>query len=172
MDNFVSVKIYPNRIEAELAQNALESEGIPAMLATASTKKMRPNFLFQGFNLMVTAENADRARRFLEQGAEATPESEMAWQQTADAQTQEFRQAEKEFEQMHRAQLEAKAKGVRSAGLWALIFWALAGVVFIFFRSSYLGTRAAMVCAFLGVIQIFVWQDAVQAREKLKQEPA
>jgi len=171
MDNFVSVKIYPSRIEAELAQNALENEGISAMLTTAGSKKVRPNFLFHGFNLMVSAENANRARLFLEQGMEATPESEMAWQQTVDVQTQEFRQAEKEFEQMHRAQMENKARGVRSAGIWALIFWVLAGAIFLLFRSSYLGSRIAMVCALLGVVQIFVWQDAVQACEKLKQEP-
>jgi hypothetical protein len=170
MDNFVSVKIYPNRIEAELAQNALENEGIPAMIATASSKKVRPNFLFHGFNLMVSAENANRARLFLEQGLEATPESEIAWQQTVDAQTQEFRQAEQEFEQMHRAQMESKARSVRSVGISALVLWVLAVVIFFLFRGSYLGSRIALVCALLGIVQIFVWQDALQAREKLKQE--
>jgi hypothetical protein len=118
--DLVEVMFAPDRVEAEMVQGLLESEGIPSMLQATGVNGPQ---LGVGLSprspqrVMVRAEHADLARRLLEQ---VTPEENLDVDELANA-----------------AYLgEARGKGSRSYGVvgaYARIwFWSLAIVAVTF----------------------------------------
>ena len=57
----VAVGDFPNRIDAEIAQGALEAAGIESMVSADDAGGMRPNLWLSGVRLMVRDEDAKRA---------------------------------------------------------------------------------------------------------------
>ena len=64
----ICIKNFPNRIEAELAKNMLEINGLTAIILTDDCGGMRPHFQLDiGVRLMVKEEDAQKAQEILEE---------------------------------------------------------------------------------------------------------
>ena len=61
----VAVGDFPNRIDAELAQGALESAGIESMVSADDAGGMRPSLWLSGVRLLVREPDAARALEIL-----------------------------------------------------------------------------------------------------------
>jgi hypothetical protein len=65
-EKLVAVGVYPNRIDAELAQGALEAADIEAMVTADDAGGLQPGFwVGEGVKVLVRAEDAERAKRIL-----------------------------------------------------------------------------------------------------------
>jgi hypothetical protein len=61
----IAVGIYPTRADAELAQTALEAEGIASLIASDDAGGTYPFDLSGGARLLVAEADAERARAIL-----------------------------------------------------------------------------------------------------------
>ncbi len=61
----VAVGDFPNRIDAEIAQGALEAAGIESMVSADDAGGMRPNLWLSGVRLLVRESDAADARELL-----------------------------------------------------------------------------------------------------------
>jgi hypothetical protein len=62
----VAVGIYPNKIDAELAQGALEAADIEAMVTADDAGGLQPGlWVGEGVRVFVRAEDAERAKKIL-----------------------------------------------------------------------------------------------------------
>jgi hypothetical protein len=61
----IAVGTYPTRTDAELAQAALEAEGIPSVIASDDAGGAYPFDLGGGARLLVAEADADRAKAIL-----------------------------------------------------------------------------------------------------------
>ncbi|HSC26185.1 MAG TPA: DUF2007 domain-containing protein [Vicinamibacterales bacterium] len=68
--DLVSVGTYVNNFEAEVARTALEAAGIDAMIRSDDCGGMRPHLWMGGIQLLVRAEDAQRASELLGQAAD------------------------------------------------------------------------------------------------------
>ncbi len=68
-DELVVVRTFLNKIEAELAQSALEAADIESMVSADDAGGMRPHFWMSGVKLLVRAADAERAAGILEEFA-------------------------------------------------------------------------------------------------------
>jgi hypothetical protein len=155
---FISIKTFASGMEAELARNCLEAEGIQASISSDSKEPGQP------FNLVVGAVDVERARSCLDgdsAGAVSAPE---------EVRPEEFEEAGREFEALRHSELEQKAAGVRSAARLGWIAAALAPVLFLLIANKQIAWRVVMACLFLAVIQFLVWKDARNAEEELKKK--
>lgn len=68
MKKLVCVKVYSNRIEAEMAKGLLESQGIKSIIRADDAGGMRPDLLWArgGAKLLVCAKDEGTAREILE----------------------------------------------------------------------------------------------------------
>jgi hypothetical protein len=57
----VTVGTFPNRIEAEIAQGAMDAAGIDAMVSGDDAGGLRPHLAVGGFRLLVRTEDAEQA---------------------------------------------------------------------------------------------------------------
>ena len=65
-DELVAVGTYPNKIDAELAQGALEAANIEAMVTADDAGGLQPGlWMGEGVRVLVRAEDAERAREIL-----------------------------------------------------------------------------------------------------------
>ena len=66
MSEFICVKTFNNRVEAEMAKGVLESEEIDAIIETDDLGGLQPGMTFtRGAKLMVKEESAEAARSIL-----------------------------------------------------------------------------------------------------------
>lgn len=66
MPNFITIKTFQNRIEADLAKSMLESEGIVAMIQSEDQGGMKPHLAFAlGVRLQVTEQDFELAKELL-----------------------------------------------------------------------------------------------------------
>ena len=63
----VVVGTFSNRIEAEMAQSALEGIEIESMVSADDAGGLRPGLWLSGVRLLVRAEDAERASKILNQ---------------------------------------------------------------------------------------------------------
>ena len=64
----VAVGTYPNKIDAELAQGALEAADIDAMVTADDAGGLQPGlWVGEGVRVLVRAEDAERAKKILGQ---------------------------------------------------------------------------------------------------------
>ena len=61
----IAVGDFPNRIDAEIAQGALEAAGIESMVSADDAGGMRPSLWLSGVRLMVRDGDAERALEVL-----------------------------------------------------------------------------------------------------------
>lgn len=161
---FVSVGAYAAAMEAELARNCLEAEGIRALLTSDSGDPRLP------FSLMVAAEDEARARACLD-GSGGVPEGNSGTTAAAETAALELEEAAREFEALRMAELKQKAAGEKSSARMALGALIAAPVVFGIIPDKNIAWRAALACLFWAVIEFFVWKDARKAAEELKKFP-
>ena len=65
-EKLVTVGTYPNKIDAELAQGALEAADIEAMVTADDAGGLQPGlWVGEGVRVLVRAEDAERAREIL-----------------------------------------------------------------------------------------------------------
>jgi hypothetical protein len=65
-EKLVAVGTYSNKIDAELAQGALEAADIEAMVTADDAGGLRPSlWLSEGVRVLVRAEDAERAKEIL-----------------------------------------------------------------------------------------------------------
>ena len=65
-EKLVAVGTYPNKIDAELAQGALEAANIEAMVTADDAGGLQPGlWMGEGVRVLVRAEDAERAREIL-----------------------------------------------------------------------------------------------------------
>jgi hypothetical protein len=64
-DDLVAIATYVNNIDAELARSALEAASIDAIVRADDCGGTRPHLWMGGVQLIVRAEDADRAREIL-----------------------------------------------------------------------------------------------------------
>lgn len=57
----VAIRIFPSRIDAELAQGALSAAGIDAFVSGDDAGGMRPHLAVAGFRLLVRPDDAEQA---------------------------------------------------------------------------------------------------------------
>ncbi len=69
MDNTISLETFPNTIDAEIAKNLLEANGIRASIVVDDAGGMLVP-MASGVKLMVLEENADSAREILRTAAD------------------------------------------------------------------------------------------------------
>lgn len=155
---FISVGTFANNMEAELAKNCLEAEGIQALLTSDSDD---PDF---PFSLMVAEEDEARARACLQGAGEASDAKEAEPEEAA----QQLEEAGREFEAMHLSELKQKAAGCRSSGMMAAAALAAAPVLYFLIPEKNIASRAALACLLWSLIEFFVWKDARKAAEELK----
>ena len=68
-DELVTVGTFLNHIEADLARSALEAAGIDAMIRSDDCGGVRPHLWMGGVQVLVRAEDAQRALEILNQEA-------------------------------------------------------------------------------------------------------
>jgi Putative prokaryotic signal transducing protein len=69
-DDFIVVRTFSYRQEAELAQGALHAAGIESMLRSDDAGGLRPGMAFSnGVELIVRADDADEAREIIDDEA-------------------------------------------------------------------------------------------------------
>jgi hypothetical protein len=62
----VAVGTYPNKVDAELAQGALEASDIESMVSADDAGGLQPGlWLGEGVKVLVRAEDAERAKKIL-----------------------------------------------------------------------------------------------------------
>ncbi len=151
-----SLQAFSSEMEAGLARNALDAAGIAAVV----------RYNGKIWDVAVAEEDAEAARRILSGREDAEEDSsgdgipeEGAWQN-----------AEEEFRSLRLSELQHKARGEKSAGLWGWIFLAASIAVFLLLPNRYLAVRLALGCLFLAVIQWFVWKDARNAALTLRNQ--
>jgi hypothetical protein len=66
--SLIAVGEFPNRIDAEIAQSALESAGIESMVSADDAGGMRPSLWLSGVRLLVREPDAVRALEILNAG--------------------------------------------------------------------------------------------------------
>ncbi len=67
MPGWIEVKVFSNRIEADIAKSLLESEGIPTLIKADDQGGMRPQLAFSGgVKLFVMQKDAEEAKRLLD----------------------------------------------------------------------------------------------------------
>ena len=73
MDNWVQVRVYANRMEAEVAKSALESAGIGARILADDAAGLNPylSAITGGVRLMVNEKDVEEAKQLLETEFEA-----------------------------------------------------------------------------------------------------
>ena len=65
-ENLVAVGSYPNRIEAEIAQGALDAADIEAIVSADDAGGLQPGlWVGEGVRVLVRAEDAERAKELL-----------------------------------------------------------------------------------------------------------
>ena len=65
-EKLVAVGTYPNKIDAELAQGALEAADIEAMVTADDAGGLQPGlWVGEGVRVLVRAEDAERAKEIL-----------------------------------------------------------------------------------------------------------
>ena len=65
-EKLVAVGTYPNKIDAEIAQGALEAADIDAMVAADDAGGLQPGlWVGEGVRLLVRTEDAERAKEIL-----------------------------------------------------------------------------------------------------------
>jgi hypothetical protein len=71
MSNLVCVKTFPDRLQADMAKQLLEANGITASVSADDMGGMRPDLAFTsgGVKLFVLDENADKALALLNEDA-------------------------------------------------------------------------------------------------------
>lgn len=74
-EKLVVVGTFLNKIEAEVAVGALEAANIESMVAADDAGGTRPSLWMSGVQLLVRADDAERARGILEQTDKKTPSS-------------------------------------------------------------------------------------------------
>jgi hypothetical protein len=62
----VAVRTYLNKIDAEIAQGALEAADIESMISADDAGGLRPGLWMGGVRLLVRVEDVDRAARVLD----------------------------------------------------------------------------------------------------------
>ena len=68
-EKLVAVGSYPNKIDAELAQGALEAADIDAMVSADDAGGLQPGlWVGEGVRVLVRVEDAERARTILNEG--------------------------------------------------------------------------------------------------------
>lgn len=159
---FISLGNFASRLEAELSKNCLDSEGIRAMITSDSVDPALP------FSLMVAEEDAPRAKACLE-GAVPSSSETVPVPDAAEA-ARQLEEAGQEFEAYHRAELEQKVQGMKSAAQMGLIALAAAPCLYFLIPGKQLAGRAALACVLWAAIQFFVWKDAKQAEEELRKK--
>lgn len=158
---FVSVGIFAGNMEAELAKNCLEAEGIQALLTSDSQDPRYP------FSLMVAEADEARARTCLEgSGAASKPETEAVPEDAA----QQLEEAGREFEALRHSELKQKAAGIKSAKRMAFAALAAAPVLYLVIPEKNIASRAVLACLLWAVIEYFVWKDARKAAEELQKK--
>ena len=60
-DELIVVGTFPSRIDAELAQSAMDAAGIDAMISGDDAGGLRPHMAVRGFRLLVRADDAEQA---------------------------------------------------------------------------------------------------------------
>lgn len=63
----ITVRTFLNRMEAEIAQSALEAADIESMIAADDAGGARPGLWMSGVRLIVRAEDVQRANEILDQ---------------------------------------------------------------------------------------------------------
>lgn len=67
MPTWIELKIFPNRIEADVAKSFLESEGITTLIRADDQGGMMPQMAFtEGVKLLVKQEDAEKAQELLD----------------------------------------------------------------------------------------------------------
>jgi putative signal transducing protein len=74
-EKLVAVGTFLNKIEAEIAQGALEAAKIESMIAADDAGGTRPSLWMSGVQLLVRTGDAERARTILQQTDKKTPSS-------------------------------------------------------------------------------------------------
>lgn len=64
-DSLITVATYINHPEADVARSALEAAGIDVLVQSDDCGGLRPHLWLGGIQLLVRAEDADRAREVL-----------------------------------------------------------------------------------------------------------
>lgn len=160
---FVSVGIFAGNMEAELAKNCLEAEGIRALLTSDSKDPRCP------FSLMVAEADEARARACLE-GADGSAGNEQPQQAVPEDAAEQLEEAGREFEALRLSELKQKAAGVKSSKMMALAALAAAPVLYVVIPEKSIASRAVLACLLWAVIEFFVWKDARKAAEELKKK--
>ncbi len=71
-EKLVTVGTYPNKIDAELAQGALEAADIEAMVTADDAGGLQPGlWVGEGVRVLVRAEDAERAKEILNGASES-----------------------------------------------------------------------------------------------------
>jgi hypothetical protein len=68
-ERLIAVRTFLNRIDAELAQGALEAAGIDAMVAADDAEGNQPQLWMGGVRLLVREEDAEEAGKVLGPGS-------------------------------------------------------------------------------------------------------
>lgn len=158
---FVSVGTFAGNMEAELAKNCLEAEGIRALLTSDSKDPRCP------FSLMVAEADEARARACLEGAGGQAGNVPQAVPEDAAEQLEE---AGREFEALRLSELKQKAAGVKSSKMMAIAALAAAPVLYFVIPEKNIASRAVLACLLWAVIEFFVWKDARKAAEELKRK--
>lgn len=158
MKNFVPVFNSPNQMQAELVRNQIEQSGLPASLEW--------NEQTRAYEVFVNSEDRGAAEKVLETSEALPAESPEA----SDLSEDQNRQAEKEFREMKQAAVMRRARGEKGAFQRMLLFFIGGAIVCaIYFQRSFL-FRLGLALLFLGVVDLFVWRDAVKARRELESQ--
>lgn len=163
MDDLVCVARFDNNMQAELVKNALEAEGISVML---SMDKEAGNP--EPIKLVVPSQYEAQALKLLNdnEGVELTDEERA----TAEEMEADQAQAKEEFEAIHQADLEFKAKGVKRSFITMGLVFSAAALIFFFGPKNAISPRIALGCVLYGVIELFIGLDALKAAKKLQKD--
>ena len=67
--DLVAIRTYLNRIDAEIAQGALEAADIESIISADDAGGLRPGLWMGGVRLLVRVEDADQAAKILDSSA-------------------------------------------------------------------------------------------------------
>lgn len=163
MNDLVCVKKFADRFEADLAKNALQNEGITAILSATAAKYARAALLEQkGIGLLVSELDQERALEILETGSGKGEEASASPEMAAD-----MEKAAEEFREIEEKELREKAASVESNGNAGIVCLIAGIALLVFDRGSGLWSRIGIGALAAALVQYFCWKDALNARQKL-----
>ena len=168
MERFVCVMTYVDSMEAELAKNYLEGQGIQAMITADEVDGSQPEISPSGgIRLVVLEDDLERARELLEGSAREDGMAE-ADEAEVEAFARDSEEAEKEFAAIKEVQLEQKAESARANAILGGFVLAAGIAGFVFIPNRSMAVRVGIACLIFAVIQYFVWRDCKKAGEQLE----